>query len=117
MEGQIVDIEYDTLFTDICKIISRQGEDYVVKALVYDPDTFLYQFSHYTHLVPIESVSGFYDTTELEDTANYKKIAHNRYKCLDESDPEYEFESGDDISDDETDSDISLYEEQEYQYE
>ena len=117
MEGQIVDIEYEDEFTEICKIISKRENDYIVKALVYDSDTFLYQFSHYTHIVPVESVSGFYDTTELEDTGNYKKIAYNRYKCLDESDPEYEFETGDDETTDESDSDISLYDEQEYEYE
>ncbi len=114
MEGQIVDVEYEDEFVEICKIVARHDTNYVVKMLVYDADAFIYHFSHYTHTIPIESVSGFYDTVELEDTCDYEKIGYNRYRYIYESDPEYEFEDGYTSSD--TDSEVSLYDEREHEY-
>lgn len=114
MEGQIIDVEYEDEFVEICKIVARHDTNYVVKMLVYDADAFMYHFSHYTHTIPIESVSGFYDTVELEDTGDYEKIDYNRYRYIYESDPEYELEDGYTSSD--TDSEVSLYDEREHEY-
>jgi len=113
MEGQIVDVEYDDQQVDMCKIISQHTDHYTVKPLVYDPDKYLYKFSHYTFQVPIESVSGFYDTTDIEDTGQYIKIDGVYYRSVNDSDPEYEMDS----DDSDTESDISLYDENDYEYE
>ena len=113
MEGQIVDVEYDDEQVDMCKIISQHTDHYTVKPLVYDPDKYLYKFSHYTFQVPIESVSGFYDTTDIEDTGQYIKIDGVYYRSVNDSDPEYEMDS----DDSDTESDISLYDENDYEYE
>jgi|TARA_B110000503_G_scaffold79046_1_gene121437 hypothetical protein len=121
MEGQIVDVEYECGLIDICKIISVDSNIYSVKPLVYDPDLFLYKFSHYTHQVPIESVSGFYDTTELGETGRYVKENDSiYYRSLDESDPEFEYDT-DDVDESESESyegsEISLYDDNRYEYE
>ena len=113
MEGQIVDVEYDDQQVDMCKIISQHTDHYTVKPLVYDPDKYMYKFSHYTFQVPIESVSGFYDTTDIEDTGQYIKIDGVHYRSVNDSDPEYEMDS----DDSDTESDISLYDENDYEYE
>ena len=115
MEEQIVDVEYDDDVVDVCKIISQHADYYTVKPLVYDPDIYLYKFSHYTHHVPIDSISGFYDTTILEDTGRYIKVDSVHYKSTDDSDPEYEYDTG--SSDTDSGSEISLYDEHEYEYE
>ncbi len=115
MEGQIVDVEYDDQQVDMCKIIAQHTDHYTVKPLVYDPDKYLYKFSHYTFQVPIESISGFYDTMDIEDTGQYVKVDGVHYRSVEDSDPEYELESGD--SDSDTCSEISLYDENDYEFE
>ena len=123
MNGQIVDVEFEHGLIDICKIISAQSNIYSVKPLVYDSDLFLYKFSHYIYDVPIESVSGFYDTTELSETGRYVKENDGiHYKSFDESDPEFEYDTGDESgSESESESyegsEISLYDENQYEYE
>jgi hypothetical protein len=108
-----VDVEYEDQQVDMCKIIAQHTDHYTVKPLVYDPDKYLYKFSHYTFQVPVESVSGFYDTTDIEDTGQYIKVDSVHYRSVEESDPEYELES----SESDTCSEISLYDENEYEYE
>ncbi len=115
MEGQIVDVEYEDGESDLCKIVTQHTDYYTVKPLVYDPDIYMYKFSHYTHQVPIESISGFYDTTVLEDTGQYIKVDGVHYRSTDDSDPEYEYDTG--SSDTDSGSEISLYDEQDYEYE
>lgn len=123
MNGQIVDVEYEDGLIDLCKIISTQDETYTVKPLVYDADIFLYKFSHYTYQVPIDSISGFYDTTDLAETGRFVKEGDTiHYRSLDDSDPEYEYDTDDqDESDSDSesyeDSEISLHESNEYEYE
>tara|TARA_R110000850_G_scaffold255751_1_gene381621 strand:+ start:1425 stop:1814 length:390 start_codon:yes stop_codon:yes gene_type:complete len=129
MNGQIVDVEFEHGLIDICKIISVRSNMYSVKPLVYDSDLFLYKFSHYIYDVPIESVSGFYDTTELDETGRYVKENDGiHYKSLDESDPEFEYDTGDESgsrsgsgsgsgSESYEGSEISLYDENPYEYE
>jgi hypothetical protein len=123
MNGQIVDVEYEEGLVDLCKIISTQDETYTVKPLVYDAEIFLYKFSHYTHQVPIDSISGFYDTTDLTETGRFAKEGDTiYYRSLDDSDPEYEYDTDDqDESDSDSesyeDSEISLHESNEYEYE
>jgi len=114
MEGQLIDVEYEDKSVEICKIVTRHGTDYIVKMLIYDADAFVYHFSHYTHAIPVESVSGFYDAVELEDIGEYERIGYNRYRYIYESDPEYEFE--DDYMSSDTDSEVSIYDEREHEY-
>jgi hypothetical protein len=56
-----------------------------------------------------DSVSGFYDTTDLENTGLYEKLKNGMYAEVDESDFEYELASSED---DESESDVSLDDEE-----
>jgi len=56
-----------------------------------------------------DSVSGFYDTTDLENTGLYEKLKNGMYTEVDESDFEYELASSED---DESESDVSLDDEE-----
>ena len=56
-----------------------------------------------------DAVSGFYDTTNLENTGLYEKLKNGMYTEVDESDFEYELASSED---DESESDVSLDDEE-----
>ena len=56
-----------------------------------------------------DAVSGFYDTTDLENTGLYEKLKNGMYAEVDESDFEYELASSED---DESESDVSLDDEE-----
>lgn len=107
MEGQLVDIEYDSGFIEIVKIVEETHENYTVTDLVRTTSG-LYRFSKYAYQVPKESVAGFYDTINLEDTGLYNKINDTFYEAVSSSDTDYETES-DEESD--TDSEVSFYSE------
>ena len=66
MIGHIIDVEYDDGTVNIAKIALDAGTQYVVSGLVCIGD--FYRFSRQTHIIPKESVAGFYDTTDLEET-------------------------------------------------
>lgn len=107
MEGQIVDVEYECGLVDIAKIIEDTGDSYVVSHLA-QTDDLRYRFSRFSYAIPKEAVSGFYDTTDLEDTGLYRKIDDVYYEAVMSTDSDYEYES-DDVSD--TDSEVTLYSE------
>lgn len=108
MERQIVDIEYQDGSTEIARIISSTGDDYIVRILHYDRRCGLFKFSEETIAVPRESISGFYDTQSLEDTGLYMKYDDVYYEQIDESDPDVMYNSSDES---ESDSEVSLCEE------
>lgn len=111
MEGQIVDVEYEDGDVDICRIIEDHITECVVEALEYDLSRNMYTFCGMTTIIPKESISGFYDVTELEDTGLYRLTDDGcYYERLDDSDSDYDFSSGDEVS---SESDISLCDEME----
>jgi|TARA_B110000285_G_scaffold234650_1_gene312356 hypothetical protein len=108
MEGQIVDIEYEDEICEIARIVFEVGDDYAVQVLDYDRRG-LYIFSDDTLLVPKDSVSGFYDTTLLEETGLYTKYDTIHYEMVDESDPDVIYDSSDESD---SDSEVSLCDEE-----
>ena len=108
MENQIVDVTFEDNLVSICQIIRETDDDYVVSELVYKSYG-TYAFSNDYQTIPKNSVSGFYDTTSLEDTGLYSKIKDGLYEEVDSSDEDYEESSEDEYS---SDSDISLDDEE-----
>lgn len=104
MEGQLVDIEYDCGFVELAKIVEETQENYTVTHLVCTTSG-LYRFSRDSYPVPKESVAGFYDTTNLEDTGLYNKINDIFYEAVSSSDSDYEFWTEEESD---TDSEVSL---------
>jgi hypothetical protein len=68
-----------------------------------------YKFDDEYIAVPKESIAGFYDTIDLEDTGLFRKLTNDVYESLDESDPEFEYDDDASSSSDDYESDISLY--------
>jgi len=105
MENQIIDIEFEDGIISIAKIVKERETDYEVALLEYYGDgEWDFDTEDYT-VIKKESVSGFYDTTKLEDTGLYEKLNNGMYAEIDESDFEYELDSSED---DESESDVSL---------
>lgn len=103
MIGEIVDIEYQDGAVNIAKIVSDEGSEYAVVGLCISMG--MYRFSRIPHTVPKESIAGFYDTKNLEDTGLFTKIDDTYYDAVDTSDEDFEYDSG---YDSESESDISL---------
>ena len=90
MEYQIVDVEYDDGITDVARIIRDELDFYVISPLEYSGN--FCKFDEEYIAVPKESISGFYDTTDLEDTGLFRKLSNGVYESLDESDPDFEYD-------------------------
>lgn len=105
MRGQIVDIEYEDGDVSIAQIVDdTDPEHFMVMRLVYRSSVDLFRFSTHAHPVPRESVAGFYDTTDLEETGLYTKIDEVYYQSVDSSDSDYDT----DESSSSTDTEVSL---------
>jgi hypothetical protein len=105
MEGQLVDIEYENGLVEIAKIIEDTPDHFIVTHLVRVFGDTRFRFSRMSYPVPKESVSGFYDTKDLEETGLYKKIDETFYEPVNDSDSDDDY-SSDDSSDSE--SEVSL---------
>jgi len=102
----IVDIQFEDGGVSIAKILSEIEDNYEVCFLLKDLDRDLYYFDTQSEMVPKESVSGFYDVNNLEDTALYTRVDDKYYETGDDSD----YSPGD-TDTDLSYSDISLDEE------
>ena len=105
METQIIDVDFDDGFKSIAKIIKDGQSEYEVALLEYYGDGEWDFDTEETITIMKDSVSGFYDTTDLENTGLYEKLKNGMYAEVDESDFEYELASSED---DESESDVSL---------
>ena len=105
MENQIIDIEFEDGMICIGKIIKDIGTEFEVSVLEHVGDG-LWDFDQELECIPKDSVSGFYDTTNLESTGLYEQLKNGSYILIDHSDDEYVLPS-DDESDD-SGSDVSL---------
>ena len=109
MERQIVDIEYDDGHTCIAKIVEDLGTDYKVSLLeYYGYELWKFDDEEECEIVSKDSVSGFYDTTLLETTGLYERLANDYYTLVDISDTEYVLPSD---TDDDSGSEVSLEDE------
>lgn len=104
MEGQIVDIEYECGLVEIAKILEDTPDHFVIVHLVQTADL-TFRFSRSGYPVPKESIAGFYDTTDLEETGLYRRIDDTYYEAVQSTDSDYEYSSE---SESESDSEVSL---------
>ena len=109
METQIIDVDFDDGFKSIAKIVKDIYSEYEVALLEYYGDGEWDFDTEEPILITKDSVSGFYDTTDLENTGLYEKLNNGMYVEVDESDFEYELASSED---DESESDVSLDDEE-----
>ena len=109
METQIIDVDFDDGFKSIAKIIKDCYSEYEVALLEYYGDGEWDFDTEETTTIMKDSVSGFYDTTDLENTGLYEKLKNGMYVEVDESDFEYELASSEE---DESESDVSLDDEE-----
>lgn len=103
----IIDVEFEDGTTQIAKVVSEMEDHYTVHFLEQTLDK-IYRFSTEDEEIMKESVSGFYDVENLEETDLYAKC-QDGYVLLDDSeDEDYEYSD-----EDETEDDISLIDEEE----
>lgn len=104
----IVDVQFEDGDVSIAKILSENENEFEVKFLLRDAKKDLYYFDTQSEMIPKDSVSGFYDVDNLEDTELYTQVDDKYYETGDDSDY-----SPSESESDVTDSDISLDEEDE----
>lgn len=96
----IVDVACEDGTTQIARTVLENQDTYIVSFLEKNKHN-LYDFVDERE-VPKDSVSGFYDVEELEDTGLYVKIPLG-YELIDDSeDEDYECSEDDDDDDDES---------------
>ena len=82
----IVDVQCEDDTIQIARIVHEHGDMYAINFL--EPKIQgVHNFSSETELIPKESISGFYDTNDLEDTDMYMKV-QGGYVLMDDSEDE-----------------------------
>jgi hypothetical protein len=107
----IVDIKCEDDTIQIGRIIHEHGDMYAINFLEPKRGN-VYDFSSNVETVPKDTISGFYDVENLEDTGLYYKVG-NGYELVDDSEDEDYVCSDDESDDDESDDDESLVDEDE----
>ena len=82
----IVDVKCDDDTTQIARIVAENENEYTVNFLERVHSS-VFSFSQNVESVSKESISGFYDVDNLEDTDLYMKI-QGGYVLMDDSDDE-----------------------------
>ena len=102
MFNMIVDVSCDDGSIQIARIVHEHAGMYAINFLELKKMG-IYDFSSETELISKESVSGFYDVDNLEDTDLYVKV-NNGYELIDDSEDEDYIgsEEEDDESEDES---------------
>lgn len=104
----LVDVNCDDGTVQIARIVKDDDDTCTVRFLERIKSN-LYEFTKTDDVVEKSSISGFYDTDDLEKTLLYVKV-NNGYELIDDSEDE-DFTCSE--SEDETDDDISLVDEDE----
>ena len=104
----IVDVDCEDGTTQIARTVIENQDSYIVNFLEKNKFN-LYDFTNVDEEVAKESVSGFYDVDELEDTHLFARHPQG-YELIDDSDDE-DFECSDDESSESEDE--SLVDEEE----
>ena len=108
MVKQIVDVTFDDGSISICRILEDLNDDeYLIEEFICKRNGTC-KYSGITQVVCKDSVCGYYDVENIEDTGLYRKISDNLYEVVDESDEDHEESS----EEEESDSDISLDDEE-----
>jgi hypothetical protein len=105
--SMIVDVHCEDDSIQIAKVIGEDEFSYHVLFLAKN-DKLLYEFENNTEFVPKESVCGFYDVENIEDTGLYRQT-FGGYEEVDEGDEDYECPDSSESDDD----DVSLVDEDE----
>jgi hypothetical protein len=82
----IVDVSCDDGTTQIARIVHEVDDTYSIQFLEKNKQH-MYDFSNIVEVVHKETVSGFYDTDDLEKTNLYVK-GPNGYELIDDSEDE-----------------------------
>uniref|UniRef100_A0AB38ZMF3 Uncharacterized protein n=1 Tax=Mantoniella tinhauana virus 1 TaxID=3111543 RepID=A0AB38ZMF3_9VIRU len=102
----IIDVECEDGTTQIARTVLENQDSYIVQFLEKNKYNF-YDFIEESETIPKDSVSGYYDVDNLEDTNLYVKVP-NGYELIDDSeDEDYE------CTTDEETEDESLVDEEE----
>jgi hypothetical protein len=105
----IIDVQCEDETIQIARIVHETNDTYSVQFLEKNTRQ-MYDFSNTVEVIDKESVSGFYDTDDLEKTHLYVKTP-NGYELIDDS--EDEDYSASDTDSDASESDVSLVDEEE----
>ena len=100
----LVDVNCDDGTVQIARIV-KDGDDTCTVRFLERVKSNLYEFTKTDDVVEKSSISGFYDTDDLEKTLLYVKVS-NGYELIDDSEDEdftcsesdYESEDEDDVS-------------------
>jgi len=106
----IVDVDCEDGTTQIARTVIENQDSYIVNFLEKNKFN-LYDFTNVDEEVAKESVSGFYDVDELEDTHLFARHPQG-YELIDDSDDE-DFECSDDESSESEDESLVDEEEEE----
>jgi hypothetical protein len=106
----LVDVNCDDGTVQIARIV-KDGDDTCTVRFLERIKSNLYEFTKMDDVVEKSSISGFYDTDDLEKTLLYVKVS-NGYELIDDSEDE-DFTCSESEDEDETEDDVSLVDEDE----
>jgi len=106
----LVDVNCDDGTVQIARIV-KDGDDTCTVRFLERIKSNLYEFTKTDDVVEKSSISGFYDTDDLEKTLLYVKVS-NGYELIDDSEDE-DFTCSESEDEDETEDDVSLVDEDE----
>tara|TARA_B110000858_G_C17442203_1_gene310314 strand:- start:91 stop:435 length:345 start_codon:yes stop_codon:yes gene_type:complete len=108
----IIDVKCDDGTTQIARTVLETDMTYTVNFLERNK-YHLYDFMNINEVINKETVSGFYDTDDLEKTYLYTK-SPNGYELVDDSeDEDYIYSDNESESESESESEVSLVDEDE----
>lgn len=105
----IIDVNCEDGSTQIARTVLENQDTYVVNFLEKNKYNF-YDFIDENETIHKDSISGYYDVDNLEDTQLFVKVPHG-YELIDDSEDE-DFKC-EDVDTDESEDDISLVDENE----
>jgi len=106
----LVDVNCDDGTVQIARIV-KDGDDTCTVRFLERIKSNLYEFTKTDDVVEKSSISGFYDTDDLEKTLLYVKVS-NGYELIDDSEDE-DFTCSESDSESEDEDDVSLVDEDE----
>lgn len=88
MKNQLIDIVLQDNVISLARVLEDMGPTLMVQLLKKNKKD-VYEFAEYPEEIPRESISGFYDTDDLEKTGLFIKTEYG-YEEVSESDSDYE---------------------------
>ena len=88
MKNQLIDLVLQDNIISLARVLEDMGPTLMVQLLKKNKKD-VYEFAEYPEEIPRESISGFYDTDDLEKTGLFIKTEYG-YEEVSESDSDYE---------------------------